>query len=347
MTFHIVLPRKLNDEEAAATDISAQRPRVAVAMLARRLAAVVHHPDGGGATGLDVLRAKLAGPPAMWALARQVAASVRPGDVIFCGSEAGGLQIAEACASKRIKLVTFVHNLDRPRGRAALKLFRVGSRTAMMLACSAHQTEFLRSYLSLPDAAARFIWDHTDTEFFAPGPTSRQKTRPMIVSVGLEQRDYQTLAAATHDMDIDVRISGFSEDAALLAQTFPAVMPGNMTRKFYSWPDLAQLYRDADLVVVSARENNYAAGVQSLMEAMASRRPIVATRTRGLSTYLDDAALLAVPPGDVSTMRKAIVATLKNPEASAYRAELAQRIALERHRIERYVTELETHLKSV
>ena len=52
----------------------------------------------------------------------------------------------------------------------------------------------------------------------------------MIVSVGLEQRDYRTLAAATADMDVDVKISGFSEDAEVLQRSFPDVLPANMSR---------------------------------------------------------------------------------------------------------------------
>ena len=155
----------------------------------------------------------------------------------------------------------FVHNLDRPRGRLALKLFGIKRSTELLLACSELQTSFLRDFLRTDQHQVKFIWDHTDIAFFCPGPANVNKKRPLIVSVGLEQRDYQTLAAATGDMDVDVKISGFSEDAAVLRRTFPAEMPANMSRKFYEWLDLVQLYRDADVVVVSVLENKYAAGV--------------------------------------------------------------------------------------
>ena len=47
-------------------------------------------------------------------------------------------------------------------------------------------------------------------------------------------------------------------------------MPENMSRKFYEWPDLVQLYRDADVIAVCLVDNKYAAGVQGLLEAMAA-----------------------------------------------------------------------------
>ncbi|MEM5838768.1 hypothetical protein AAHH59_10735, partial [Pediococcus acidilactici] len=56
--------------------------------------------------------------------------------------------------------------------------------------------------------------DQTDTIFFRPSPASLDKPRPVIASVGLEKRDYRTLAAATSDLDVDVKISGFSRDAS-------------------------------------------------------------------------------------------------------------------------------------
>lgn len=353
MAFHIVLPRALDSAELAAVDPGGERPRMGFAMLARELGATLHAPEDGRASWSDSLRAKLVGPESMWLLARRLAESLGPGDAVFCGSEIGGLQMAEACRAtaargRGARLCLFVHNLDRPRGRAALKLFGVASRVELLLACSSLQTAFLRRYLGLPDSRARFIWDHTDTAFFSPGAASAQlKKRPLVVSVGLEQRDYQTLALATADLDVDVRISGFSEDAAALQRTFPAVMPANMTRKFYTWPELVQLYRDADVVVVSVHENRYAAGVQSLMEAMACARPLVVTATAGLASYLDPSAMLTVPPADAAAMRAAIVTTLGDRQAAGRRAEEGRKIARQRHDIDRYVAEISSLVRGL
>ena len=349
MTFHIVLPRRMSAQELAAVEPGGLRPRFGIAMLAKQLSAVLHHPSEESSSCFDSLKCNLAGGKELWALAREVRAKVGPEDVVFCGTEAGGMQIGDICGSARdrAKLCMFVHNLDRPRGRAALKLFGIKKKVDLMLACSNLQTSFLKNYLNTTDEQVRFIWDHTDTSFFTPGPVGAGKNRPLLVSVGLEQRDYQTLAAATADMDVDVRISGFSEDAAVLRRTFPTVMPANMTRKFYEWLDLVQLYRDADLVVVSVHPNKYAAGVQSLMEAMACGRPVVATATEGLKSYLDPEVVMTVPPSDVAAMRAAIEQSLSDPAAAELRAAKGRELARTRHGIERYVNEIADHLRAL
>ncbi|HAG81570.1 MAG TPA: hypothetical protein DCL61_10470 [Cyanobacteria bacterium UBA12227] len=56
---------------------------------------------------------------------------------------------------------------------------------------------------------------------------------------------------------------------------------------FYEWPELVQLYRDADIVVIILVENKFAAGIQVMHEALACRRPVTITRTQGMSQYLE------------------------------------------------------------
>lgn len=342
MTAHIVLPRRMKLADATEQAARHEAPRHAMALLANRLGATVHEPDDDSpGRPLDKLRAAIAPSVALWALARRVVAQAGPGDTVFCSSEAGGLQVAAVCGRRatRPRLCLFVHNVDRPRARLALKWWRMADRVDVFLACSQTQVEFLRNYLGLPPDRVRHVWDHTDTRFFTPGPASPDKRRPMVVSVGLEQRDYKTLAAATHDLDLDVRISGFSKDAGALARTFPETLPVNMSRRFYSWPDLVQLYRDADVVVVSCLENKYAAGVQSLMEAMACRRPVIATATEGLRAYLDD-SVVAVKPGDPEAMRAAVQSVLGNRASAEARASRGHELALRRYDMERYISEV-------
>jgi glycosyltransferase involved in cell wall biosynthesis len=325
--------------EAAARAARRLAPRHGTWELAQRLAAEIHEPAAEPAHGADVLRSRLAPPNTLWSLARRVLADTGPHDAVFCPSEAGGLQFAAVCEQAgpaRPRLAVFVHNVDRPRARFALKWWHMARSVDLFLACSSSQVQFLRSFLGLPEERARLVWDHTDLRFFTPGPPSPDKRRPVIASVGLEQRDYKTLAAASHDLDADVRISGFSEDAAALARTFPSALPANMTRRFYEWPELVQLYRDADVVVVSCHENRYAAGVQSLMEAMACRRPVVATATRGLAAYLHP-SVIAVPPGDAVAMRDAIRRVLADPAGAEARAREGHAHAQRTFDLDRYV----------
>ena len=346
--FHILLPRDMHLDATAAEAEAGRAPRHSMWLLARELGATVHEAHHADVTTLDRWRSKLAGPPSLWAAARALAMQVGPEDCIFCTSEAGGLQVAAVCGAlpERPGICVFAHNLDRPRGRAALSLWKAAHRVDLFLACSQRQVDFLRGHLGLPPEKVRFVWDHTDTRFFSAGPACRGP-RPVIASVGLEQRDYRTLASATHDLDVDVRISGSSTDAATLAQTFPEPMPANMTRRFYSWLELRQLYRDAAVVVVSVRENRYAAGVQSLMEALACARPVVATATQGLVPYLEEGIVACVKPGDPVAMRAAILSVLGDSTTAATLARRGHEMALRRHAMERYVDEVAGHLRSI
>ena len=317
------------------------RPRHAMWELYQRLDASLHEPGSSPATLGDKMRALVFPTESMWSFAREVSASATDQDAIFCSSEAAGLQVAATLGTgrSRARLAVFVHNVDRPRARAALKLWRLSRSVDLFMACSPEQVAFLRGYLGLPPERVRLVWDHTDTSFFKPGPVSPDKRRPMILSVGLEQRDYKTLAAATFDLDVDVRISGFSNDAKAIANTFPAELPSNMSRRYYDWLELVQLYRDADVVVVSCYENRYAAGVQSLMEAMACGRPVIASATRGLSGYLD-AAVVSVPPSDPWAMRREILNVLQDPTGSATRGAAAHELATAKFALDRYVSEI-------
>jgi glycosyltransferase involved in cell wall biosynthesis len=339
MTYHIVLNRPTDLQAVTQKAREGLNPRHSMAELATALGARVH--DGAGlAPGLadKILGKATRTSPLWWAIARKLRSETQPGDAIFCTGEDIGVPVASLCGHNGVKVAMMAHYVDRLKGRLALGLFNVRRRAALVCAVSRPQVTFLQRFLGFSADKAPFVWDQTDTQFFSPGPQTPGKTRPVIMSVGLEQRDYGSLAAATADLDVDVQISGFSADTKVISRAFPAEMPANMSRRFYPWPDLLQLYRDADLVVVSLFPNNYAAGVQFLMEALACGRPVVATATTGLDGYLDaPEAIRLVPTGDPAKMREAIVDLLDQPQTRAQMSEAAAALARHRHRLEDYV----------
>lgn len=351
MRHHIILNRSVNFEEALEAAQIGQRPRHGMWLLAQILDAQIYGPNNKELiiTRKDRLRSKLIGSPESWAFAQSLATRVNSKDCLYCNSEEVGLQVAAVCGVKedRPKLALFVHNLMRPRGYLALKLWQVAKHIDLFLACSQQQVDFLRQYLGLPETKVRFIWDHTDTHFFNPGASNPALSRPQVISVGLEQRDYRTVATATADLDVDVRISGFSKDAAKQSRTFPEQLPANMQRRFYPWTELVELYRNATVVVVSLYPNRYAAGVQSLMEAMACRRPVIVTATEGLTAYLDPSFAVVVEPGDTEAMRAAILDCIQNPEAASKRAEKGYEVAKARHDMDSHVQKIANYLQNL
>jgi glycosyltransferase involved in cell wall biosynthesis len=347
LKYHLALGR-LIDLEGIDRDAQAGKcPRHVMWGLSQRLGAAIHIPKGNPVLPLDKIRAKLAGRSEHWAIARSLSSQLTSEDLIFCTGEDVGIPIATLCGAKRErpKIVVFIHNIDRPRGRVALKLLGLADRIDLFVTNARPQADFLGRYLRLPEDRIWVLPEQTDTSFFTPGSASPDKARRIIASVGLEKRDYQTLAEATSDLDLDVKIAGFSKDAIALARAFPKVMPDNMSNRFYEWAELVQLYRDADLAVVSVLDNKYTAGITTLLEAMACRRPVVVTRTQGLSEYLAPPGIATVVnPGDSAGMRQAILTLLNNPQEAEAQAQRGYELILKQHNSEQYIEALAERL---
>ncbi len=349
MKYHLALGRKIDLDGIDRDAQLGKCPRHVLKAMRDRLNATVHSPDGEGISLSDKVRSKISSQPQHWALARKLSEQVSSDDVIFCTGEDIGIPVAAVCGarSQRPKIVVYCHNIDRLRGRVALKLFGLADKIDIFMACASTQTNFVRNYLGLPESRILVQLEQTDTQFFTPGPVSADKKRQTVVSVGLEKRDYRLLAAATADLDVDVKISGFSKDAKALSQAFPDTMPENMSRKFYEWPDLVQLYRDADVVAVCLIENKYAAGVQGLLEAAACKRPVAITRTEGMVDYLGSDITKAVDVGDAAALREAIVQLLKNPQEAESLAQRGYETIVNQHNSELYVDTLVEKLRSL
>jgi glycosyltransferase involved in cell wall biosynthesis len=347
VNYHLALGRPTDLESIARDAITGKCPRQVMWALSQRLGATVHQPGAEPVLPLDRIRSKIAGRPEHWALARTLSEQLTSDDLIYCTGEDVGIPVAALCGAKpnRPKIAVTMHEIDRPRGRVALKLFRLAHRIDLFLPVAPPNFDFLRRYLRLPETRIRRLPEQTDTTFFTPGPPSPDKRRPVIASAGLEKRDYRTLAEATQDLEVDVKISGFSADTRPNSRAFPKTMPANMSRRFYSWPELVQLYRDADVVAVSLTDSKCCAGITTLLEAMACRRPVVVTRTQGLADYLaTPGTVTTVNPGDPAGLRQAIVNLLNNPQEAQAQAQRGYELVIKLHNSEQYVEALTAQL---
>lgn len=353
MTIHIIADHQVNNTgavDATSPEPTSRQPRDDLDWLGRRLGATFVPPQGSPVSLPDQVRSQIIGQPDLWSFAREFASALNQHDVLFCPSEDIAIPVAVACKQSKnpAKIAAVFHNIDRPRGRVALNLFAAAKQIDLFLVHSYSQLNFLRRQVGIPDDRVQLVPYSIDGSFFTPGPASAAKSRPTIATVGLEKRDYRLLAEATADLDIDVKISGFSRYARETSSTFPEVPPANMSRRFYEWDDLVKLYRNADIVVICLRENPYAAGVTTLLEAMACKRPVIATRTEGLTDYLlDENSMLTVEPGDRAGLRHAIQSLLNHPEAAQAKAERAHQIFLERYRLDDYIASLARSLESL
>jgi glycosyltransferase involved in cell wall biosynthesis len=101
--------------------------------------------------------------------------------------------------------------------------------------------------------------------------------------------------------------------------------------------DIPRVMAASDVVVHSASEPEPFGRV--VAEAMAAGRPVVATAGGGVLDMVEDGVTgLLVPPGDVTSMAKAIEHFLQDREQARIISQRAQRRARERFSVERHVT---------
>lgn len=351
MKYHLALSSFI-DLEKIKQDIQVRkRPAHVIFDISQLLNAKIHQPSKGFLLPIYLMYEKLIGCRYNWLLASKLSSILTANDVIFCTDENVGLPIAKICGGRKKgpKVVIFVHNLNRVRGRLALKLLGIRKHVDLFMTAHAEQADFLRDYLNLPaNRVCLFPYQPTDTSFFTPKLVSSHKSRPLIVSGGLEQRDYRTLALATQSLNVDVKICAASSTKTLNSQTFPEVIPANMSYDYYDWNSLVQLYCDADIVAIALYKNNFQAGLSTLFEALACRKPVIITHAPGIIQELIDAkAVLGVNPGDSDGLHQAINSLLENPKQSEALSEKGYQLVLERYNHQVYVNALIEQLTNV
>ena len=158
--------------------------------------------------------------------------------------------------------------------------------TDVTLVFSKDQERYLREDLGLGEQQARFIWDKVDHRFFAPGGAIDGDG--YVLSVGREQRDYETLIEALRPLKLPAVIVPGSTWSHR-AQSSLSVPDHIQIREGLSYLALCRLYQGARMVAVPVhRGTRYAAGVNGLLEGMSCARPVVASDTPGLAGYVED-----------------------------------------------------------
>ncbi|MBA3734330.1 MAG: glycosyltransferase family 4 protein [Actinobacteria bacterium] len=137
-----------------------------------------------------------------------------------------------------------------------------------------------------------------DASFWTPGaPTSERD----VLAIGNDgHRDWDTLLAAAPTISAPVRI--FTRHPP------PRTLPDNVTWQPADWhtqvlSDAAvrDLYRQASVVVVPTKDVPQPSGQSVTLQAMATGRPVVLSRTRGLwapDELRDGGNVMLVPPAD-------------------------------------------------
>lgn len=307
-------------ESRPRTDLD--RPRTDFEVLAQEIGGRIAYP-AGGARAARALESRLRLDVSQAIRARRARASAY---VSF--SERVGIPLT--LLGPRAPHLLIAHLLTSRQKRIVARTTRFLERTDMTLVFSRAQERYLREDVGLDDTKARFIWDKVDHRFFTPGPPGT--TGNYVLSVGREQRDYQTLIDAVRPLRMPcIIVAGSAWSHRSLV---PLSLPDHVElREGLSYPALRELYRDARLVVAPVLPAvDYAAGVNCVLEAMSCARPLVASETPGLDGYvLDGQNGRVVPAGDPRSLR-AVLEELWDDRPQSDRLGTAGRACVERER---------------
>ena len=302
-------------------------PRWDVAELARALGGTILTPPPKGGRSL-------AG-----ALEEKTASDVRQAWQAFCRrgetsvylslSEKAGLPLALLARSghwgkrTRVPHVLIAHHLTSPKKRLLQTRTNYLAAFDRILVLCKTQADYLIHEAGVSPERVCLVYNQVDALWWTPGAIVDAKapaeTEDFILAVGREKRDYATLWEAARRIPSRRFVVAASSPWSRQKQQGGSVPANVMVCAALSWPELRDLYRRASVVVVPlVGGTNYAAGVSSVLEAMAMAKPLVVSQTPGIADYVKhNETCRVVPHGDAPALRAALTDLAQNPGEAA------------------------------
>jgi|GEM_PF-1001132 len=299
---------------------------------------------------LDSIGSKLIGEKGHWQQARLILSKIEDGDVIYSTGQDIGLVIVlqSILKRKKPKLAIFMNDPDNVRvvffGKIAFKFFP----TMAVLVNTQTKKDSVVKKIKAKNVTV--LIESTDEEFFTPSKTKlAENDKPLIVSCGLEKRDYKSLAEAMEGLGASTKICAASPNHNDLTRVrMPTSTPDDFEMRLFSFRELRELYRSADVVVIPLQKNNFSAGLTSLLEAIACGAPCVITEESPLvAELLREKLILGTVAENPESIRKAINDVLENKSESAERAKRAREYILSNHSSSAYLDQITKILISV
>ncbi len=230
-------------------------------------------------------------------------------DAIFTNAESVAVPLALLLktVAKRPRHVTIAHRLSPKKKQVLYRWFKLHRQMDTVFVYSSAQRDVARSALGIPDRVLRLIPFHADHRFYRPffeAPVREEQ----ICAAGLEWRDYPTLIEAVTDQpNLSVRLAAASPWSAHTNETESRALPAHVDARRYDYHGLRKLYAESSVVVVPLYQNDFQAGITTMLEGMAMGKPVVVTGTIGQTdVIIHEQNGLYVAPGGVDGWRKAI-----------------------------------------
>ena len=261
-------------------------------------------------------------------LALKVFLTLDDTDVVFSAGEDTGIPLAILLRLTRKKRPRIIMRLEQPTyGRTPWRsrIYRAYYRLAMpridLTLCRTHSHIKLLKSWGAREEQIVFIPETIDPIFFdlernAPRHDSFQlPPQPFILSAGLEMRDYDTLIKAVEGLPYHVIIAAGSPWSKFSFDRSESTIPKNIIVSTFTQLQMRELYRFAECIVVPVMPTMRACGMNVVLEAWAMQKPVIASRTDGLTSYIEDGQTgLFYEPLNVEDLRAKIQYTLGNPE---------------------------------
>lgn len=245
-------------------------------------------------------------------------------DVIWANSEKVGIPLTGI----HKPLVVLTHHMASRKKRLMLRFAGVPRKWAGVGYLTDADREFIATYYGvacdkLIRVVAQDLARFTSSKMVADGP---------IVSLGVSKRDYGTLIGAVRELPgCTTEIYAGSRFGDLYHRKIGAALPEwAQFKKPVSSADAPDLYRRARFVVVPLNNTTqFSAGMNTVLEASAAGKAVIATHLPGMPSYVIDGVTgILVPPHDRKAMKAAIHKLWTQPEL-AYQMGLAGRQYIE------------------
>ena len=276
-------------------------------------------------------------------------------DVIVTDGEHVGIPLAALLRASRTRVrhVTIGHRLSSRKKRLFFKILHVERRIDRIALHSRRQFEHAVGQLGIGAERLSLIPYQVDTDFWAPRAVAEER---LVVSAGLEHRDYGTLFRAVEGLDAEVVIGAASHWSKHGLSDRPH--PSNVRIGSFDYEALRDLYARASVVVVPLVDVDNQAGVTTILEAMAMAKAVIVSQSLGQTDVVEDRRATArgaqrprptslaralaersgvrvepngfyVPPGDPAALRSAIAYLLDHPQERAALGRAGRRLAEE------------------
>jgi glycosyltransferase involved in cell wall biosynthesis len=284
-------------------------------------------------------------------IAIQVLKLAPGGSVIYSTGETWGLPVAIAGAvmgRRRHTHIVYVHRVYSPIWLRLLHHLRSFLQVNGWICITEHQAHLLHQLFGPRGVPVAAVSQGVDTTFFDPVKANPSHRSSYILSIGAEMRNYPLLFEAVRNLDVEVIVKASSTWMATARQQVTSVPPNvTLLSKHLSYPELRELYAGASLVVLPLHDTPQAAGITTILEAMAMGKCVVATRSKGLPDALIDGVTGAITEPTSSKLSQTIENLLSRPDWMKHLAMNSYHFVRQEASLEAHATGIESFINQV